>query len=157
MNPFSVLLILLICVPVIEIYLLIQVGGFIGAVPTIVLIIFTAVLGAYLLKDQGLSTMQRVQENLAKGEIPAIEMVEGAILLFSGALLLTPGFVTDVVGFLSLTPVLRRAFAVHVMKSRFVHQPDIQGDFQRDESSQSGRRIIEGEFKREEDENNRSE
>ena len=104
-----ILLILFLTIPVIEIYLLIEVGSLIGALSTVVLVVFTAVLGAVLLRLQGFSTMQRVRGMLAQGEIPALEMMEGVVLLISGVMLLTPGFFTDAVGFLGLVPFLRRA------------------------------------------------
>ena len=103
---FQILLLLFLVVPIIEIYLLIQVGGYLGAGTTIFLVVFTAVLGAWLLRIQGFSTMRRVQNSVARGEIPAIEMLGGVLLLLSGALLLTPGFFTDTIGFLLLFPVL---------------------------------------------------
>lgn len=105
---FQILLLLFLIVPVIEIYLLIQVGGWLGAWTTIFLVVFTAVLGAWLLRIQGFSTIKRVQNSMARGEIPAIEMLGGVLLLVSGALLLTPGFFTDAIGFLLLMPVVRR-------------------------------------------------
>lgn len=155
MNPFSVFLLLLIIVPVVEIYFLIQVGTAIGAFPTVVLILATAILGAYLFRKQGLTTVQRIQAILSRGEMPAIEMIEGAMLLVSGALLLTPGFVTDVVGFLCLIPGLRRKFAVFVLESQIIPQSSFQAN---DPFQQTGRgdnglddNIIEGEFKREDE------
>ncbi|MDX1609830.1 MAG: FxsA family protein, partial [Halofilum sp. (in: g-proteobacteria)] len=95
-------------VPLVEIYVLIEVGTVIGALPTIALCVLTAVVGAGLLRVQGFQTMRRAQENLNRGEIPAIEMFEGVALAFGGALLLTPGFLTDAVGFLCLVPWTRR-------------------------------------------------
>ena len=92
MSPFQLLFLLFIIVPLTEIYLLIQVGGVIGALPTVLLVVFTAVLGAWLLRMQGVSTLRRVQSAMQHGQIPAIEMVEGMVLVVSGALLLTPGF-----------------------------------------------------------------
>ncbi|MEW4981683.1 MAG: FxsA family protein [Cycloclasticus sp.] len=154
MNPFSIFLLLLIVVPVVEIYFLIQVGSVIGAFSTVVLILVTAVLGAYLFRLQGLITVQRIQASLSRGEIPAIEMLEGAMLLVSGALLLTPGFVTDVIGFLCLVPGLRRRFALSVIESRFINQSSFSsgGPFQKnDHESASNDNIIEGEFKREDE------
>jgi UPF0716 protein FxsA len=106
------LFILFLTVPLIEIYLLIQVGSAIGALPTVALVIFTAVLGAGLLRWQGFATLQRVRQTMARGELPAIEMFEGAILLVCGALLLTPGFFTDIIGFLGLVPFIRRGFVL---------------------------------------------
>ena len=102
------LLLLFLLVPLVEIYILIEVGGIIGALPTIGLCVLTAVVGAGLLRLQGFQTLRRAQDNLARGEIPAIEMFEGVALAFGGALLLTPGFVTDAVGFACLIPWSRR-------------------------------------------------
>lgn len=103
------LLLLFLLVPLVEIYILIEVGRVIGALPTIGLCVLTAVIGAALLRMQGFQTLRRAQDNLARGEIPAIEMFEGIALAFGGALLLTPGFATDAVGFLCLIPWSRRA------------------------------------------------
>ncbi len=103
------LFIAFLAIPIIEIYVLITVGSAIGAVTTISLILFTALLGAVLVRAQGFATFARVQGQLAKGEVPAIEIIEGLFLLVAGALLLTPGFVTDAIGFVCLTPPLRRA------------------------------------------------
>ena len=89
-------------------WLLIQVGGVIGAVPTIAAVLMTAVIGLALLRRQGLSTLLRVNQRMASGELPAEEMLEGIILAVSGALLLTPGFFTDAIGFVGLTPLLRQ-------------------------------------------------
>lgn len=116
MNPLKILIIIFVAVPVIEIYLLLKVGGAIGAIPTILMIIGTAVLGAAMLRVQGISTLLRVQNTMQQGEIPAIEVMEGLILLVSGALLLTPGFFTDTIGFIALIPVARRAFIVWALK-----------------------------------------
>lgn len=154
MNPFSTFLLLLIAVPVVEIYFLIQVGSAIGAFPTVVFIILTAVLGAYLFRLQGMATFQRVQASLARGEIPAVEMIEGAMLLVSGALLLTPGFVTDIVGFVCLVPSIRQKFALSILKSQMVNQSSFHAGGSFDQQSggdESGGDVIEGEFKREQD------
>lgn len=116
MGLFQILLLLFLLVPVIEIYLLIEVGSAIGALPTIFLVVLTAIVGAALLRWQGFSTFQRVREAMARGEIPAIEMMEGVVLLICGALLLTPGFFTDAVGFLCLIPAVRRHFIIEIIK-----------------------------------------
>ncbi|MEW5008099.1 MAG: FxsA family protein [Cycloclasticus sp.] len=154
MNPFAAFLLLLIVVPIVEIYFLIQVGGSIGAFSTVLLIVFTAVLGAYLFRLQGLTTLQRVQASLARGEIPAIEMIEGAMLLLSAALLLTPGFVTDLIGFVCLVPAVRRKFALSLLDSPLINPRA----FQASQSFQQGpaehnidRDVIEGEFERDDD------
>lgn len=104
---FQTLLLIFLTVPLLEIYLLIKVGSIIGAVPTVFMVVFTAVLGAFLIRLQGLATMSRVRSMLMQGEIPAMEVMEGLILLISGALLLTPGFFTDTLGFLCLIRPIR--------------------------------------------------
>lgn len=107
---FPVLLLAFIFVPVIEIALLIRIGGAIGAGTTILVVIFTAILGAYLVRQQGFATLNAVQTELNAGRVPAMQMAEGLALLIAGAVLLTPGFVTDAFGFALLTPPLRQAF-----------------------------------------------
>jgi len=101
--------------PIIEMYLLIEVGGYIGAWPTIGLVMITAVIGVALLRIQGLATLTRGVGRLNQGELPAREMVEGLLLAVAGALLLTPGFVTDFVGFLLLAPPTRLLIAERVL------------------------------------------
>ncbi|MBF6648171.1 FxsA family protein [Methylobacter sp. BlB1] len=120
MKVFQIALLFLVVVPFVEIYLLLQVGGIIGAVPTIFLVVLTAVLGAWLLKQQGLATLQRFQASLAQGTLPAYEMIEGPILLVGGALLLTPGFITDIMGFACLIPQLRRKIAQYVIENHLI-------------------------------------
>ena len=111
MPIFRFLLILFIAIPLMEIYFLIQVGDVIGALPTIVLVVGTAVLGVALLRIQGISTVARMQMSLQRGELPAQTILEGVMLLLAGGLLLTPGFVTDFLGFLLLVPYLRQKLA----------------------------------------------
>ena len=108
---FRILLILFLTVPLVEIAILIKIGKVIGAGYTIALVIGTAILGAALLRTQGISTLAKVQTNINRGQLPAIELIEGLILLISGVLLLTPGFFTDMLGFLALVPVLRQRLA----------------------------------------------
>lgn len=117
MPIFRLLLILFITVPLFEIYILIQVSNLVGVLPTIMLVIMTALIGALLLRHQGLQTLARVQNKLQQGEIPATEMVGGVILLLSGALLLTPGLFTDCIGFLCLVPTFRNRLATSFLKS----------------------------------------
>ena len=105
MFPFVALIFLL--VPIAEIYLLIQVGQVIGAGWTVLLVVLTAVIGVWLLRIQGLSTLLRAQQRLHDNELPAREILEGMALVVAGALLLTPGFFTDAVGFLLLFPPTR--------------------------------------------------
>lgn len=151
MRPFTILLLLFFTVPLIEIFLLIEVGGIIGPLPTIFLVVFTAVLGAWLIRIQGFSTLARIQSTLAQGGIPAIEMLEGAVLLLSGALLLTPGFFTDTIGFCCLVPSLRRVAIVWVVR-HVLHipvQPGASGH--KTSGHRKGPTTIEGECHHEDD------
>ena len=116
----QILFLCFLVIPFVEIYLLLQVGGLIGAFPTIFLVVFTAALGAWLLRRQGFATWQRFQTNLANGTIPAYEMIEGPILLVGGALLLTPGFFTDALGFACLIPSLRRRIAQYIIENHLL-------------------------------------
>lgn len=111
-----VFLFLFIIMPIAEMAVLIKVGGIIGVLNTIGLVLLTAVLGAWLLKQQGLATLLRANQRLNSGELPAKEVAEGLILAVGGALLLTPGFITDTVGFLCLLPGSRQWFVGQVMK-----------------------------------------
>lgn len=110
-SPFALAFALLVSVPLLEIYLLISMGRVIGTGATILVVIGTAVLGAWLLRLQGLGTLARVQAASQAGQLPAVELIEGLILLVSGVLLLTPGFFTDAIGFLALIPSVRRHLA----------------------------------------------
>jgi UPF0716 protein FxsA len=104
---FPVITIIFLIVPVLEIYLLIEVGQVIGALWTAFLVVLTAVIGVRLLKIQGISTLTRAQNKMQSGQAPAQEMLEGIGLVLAGAFLLTPGFFTDTVGFLLLFPPTR--------------------------------------------------
>lgn len=108
MRPFPLFAFLLLGFPLIELYLLIELGTLIGALPTVALVVGTALLGAYLLRHQGLSNYRRMQQSLARGEVPAQEMIEGVVILLGAVLLLIPGPITDVLGVLCLIPPLRR-------------------------------------------------
>lgn len=114
---FRLLFILFLTIPLIEITILIEIGKVFGAGYTIALVIGTAALGAALLRHQGLSTLAKVQMNMNQGHLPATELVEGLILLIAGALLLTPGFFTDVFGFLVLIPTLRQRIAQSLLSN----------------------------------------
>ena len=93
--------------PIIEIAVLIEVGSVIGTLETVVLIVATAILGTVLLRKQGMEVLKRTQTSLNQGEMPVAEVFEGVCLLAAGALLLTPGFITDFIGFSLLVPGLR--------------------------------------------------
>ena len=107
MKPI-LLFILFLVVPLVEIYILIEVGSRIGAWWTILLIVLTAFVGARLVRLQGIATWRRFQTSLLQNELPALALLEGLCLLLAGALLLTPGFFTDGVGFAILIPGFRR-------------------------------------------------
>jgi len=116
MRSFPIFFVLFLLVPILEIYFLIKVGEVIGAWPTIFLVVLTAVIGAGLLRQQGLSTLARMQQNMGEGKLPAQEIIEGVLLAVGGALLMTPGFVTDTFGFLCLLPFSRKFMAANIMK-----------------------------------------
>lgn len=103
------LFLLLVAIPIIEIALFIEVGGWIGTWPTVGIVILTAIVGSAMLRQQGLGVLRTMQDRLAGGESPGRLLADGAMILFAGALLLTPGFFTDAVGFLLLLPPVRTA------------------------------------------------
>ncbi|MEO1492456.1 MAG: FxsA family protein [Pseudomonadota bacterium] len=103
------LFLLLVAIPIIEIALFIEVGGWIGTWPMVGIVILTAIVGSAMLRQQGLGVLHSMQERLAGGENPGRLLADGAMILFAGALLLTPGFFTDAVGFLLLLPPVRTA------------------------------------------------
>lgn len=142
------LLIAFIAVPVIEIALFIQVGGFIGLWPTLLIVILTALAGTYLVRSQGRLALSQLQSSFNDLRDPTEPLVHGAMILFSGALLLTPGFFTDAVGFALLVPAVRQA-AFKAIRARVKVQgfgtpgpgrrPDPHGP-------RSGGDVIDGEF-----------
>lgn len=140
MNIAQGVLLALLALPVLEIYLLIQMGGMIGFLPTLVLLFGAAALGTYLLQTQGWSTWNRLQQSLARGELPADDLVNGAVIVAGGALLLLPGFLSDMAGILCLIPFSRRLIAAWLVRSSLGRPPGRGPD---------GPKVIEGEFKRE--------
>ena len=106
----NAVILLIIGIPVIEIYLMIKVGGIIGALNTILVIFFTAITGVYFAKIAGLSTLRSGFNQLVKNEIPIYEIISGAALAFAAFLLILPGFLTDIVGFLLIIPTTRKVF-----------------------------------------------
>ena len=124
---FPLITVIFLVVPIIEIYLLIQVGQVIGAGWTIFLVVFTAVIGVWLLRIQGLSTLTRAQQKIQQSELPAQEILEGMGLVIAGALLLTPGFFTDTVGFFLLFPPTR-VWLVSLIVSRMVVSTSVRVD-----------------------------
>jgi UPF0716 protein FxsA len=108
----ALLVLALVVVPIVEIYVLLQVGQLLGVLPTVVLLVVMSLLGAWLLRREGARTWRAFREALARGRLPAAEVADGALVILGGALLLTPGFATDAVGLLCVLPptraVLRR-------------------------------------------------
>ena len=107
MNPFFLIFI---CLPALEIYLLIEVGGRVGALNTIALIFLTAIIGVYFAKYQGIQTLKAGMVNLYQNKIPFYEMISGASIALAAFLLIIPGFFTDFIGFLLLIPFTRKIF-----------------------------------------------
>lgn len=137
-------------VPLAEIWLLIKVGSVIGAGWTILAVVGTAIIGAALVRAQGLSTISRIQESIHRGEAPAIEMLEGMALFITGALMLTPGFFTDAIGFALLVPPLRRQLILTILKRTGVI---MTGDASRNAQGHASRdkAPLEGEWRRTDD------
>jgi UPF0716 protein FxsA len=158
------LLLIFIIVPLAELAVLIKVGGAIGILWTFLLILFTAFVGVTLLRAQGLATLMRASERMQQGSIPAKELAEGFLLALAGALLLTPGFLTDAFGFSLLLPGVRGVMATSLLQ-RFkpnMMQPPGQGPFNGADSTQDdirdrmnhrpnkqGGDVIDGEYRRE--------
>ena len=113
---FAKILILFVIVPVTELYILIEVGKKIGSLSIIGIIILTGIIGAYLVKSQGFMILRKIQNDLNEGIMPGDSLIQGAIILAGGILLLTPGFVTDIVGFIFLIPVSRNIVKKYLLK-----------------------------------------
>ena len=111
------ILLSIILVPVIEIYLLIKIGSKIGALTTIFLIFTTAIMGVYYAKYEGLNTLKSGFLQLSKNETPSYEMLSGAAIAFAALLLIIPGFVTDIVGFLLIFPMSRKILFTKIVKN----------------------------------------
>jgi UPF0716 protein FxsA len=104
------LVLLFTIVPLVELYILIKIGGRIGGVNTILLVVTTAMLGAWLARLQGLRTLQQIQVSLSQGQIPAEELIDGVLILVGGILLITPGVLTDLFALVLLFPITRTYF-----------------------------------------------
>ncbi len=130
---FGKLFLLFALVPVAEIYVLVTVGGAIGVFPTIALVIFTALAGAHLARLQGLSIMMRIRENLDQGFMPAEELLDGLLVFLAGMVLLTPGFLTDILGLLILLPTTRGIFKQWLRKKfdQWRQDPNVHITFHR--------------------------
>jgi len=160
---FRILFILFVVIPIIEIAVLMQVGEWLGAWPTVAVVVITAWLGAKNVKQQGVATLHSVQSKMATGEMPSDEIVAGLLLLVAGVLLVTPGFVTDFFGLSLLIPAVRNALIGTVKQGINVqtmggapfqqHQPF--NDFEQHQRPEKQRDLnngstIEGEYERKE-------
>ena len=146
MKPLLVLALVL-GLPLLELYVIIRVGGEVGALSTVLLVVFTAVVGIALVRLQGFSTLMRVRSAMDRGEVPAVEMLEGAALLVAGFLLLFPGFISDTLGFLCLIPPLRRWVLLRALERSEMLRPVEPPAERRKEEP----RVIEGEYRRDDD------
>ncbi|ARU89659.1 FxsA family protein [Pseudomonas sp. M30-35] len=138
--------------PLIELAVLIKVGGAIGALPTILLVVGSAVLGSILLRVAGIATAFRARERLARGELPEQEVLEGLMIAVGGGLLLLPGFISDIFGLLCLIPFTRRIF-VGKIRARAAEQVARQRAFADDiaaaqRPADSRPNVLEGEYER---------
>jgi UPF0716 protein FxsA len=104
---FLRLFLLFTCIPLVELFLLLQIGSIIGAVNTILLVIITGVLGAYLAQQEGIRTLERIRTLMARGEMPGAPLIDALLILVAGFVLITPGILTDLLGFLMLVPATR--------------------------------------------------
>ncbi len=128
--PFSIIPFLLLVIPVVEIGAFILVGGQIGLWPTLLMILVTAVIGSFLLRVQGLSLINKVQTEVAAGKVPGKELGHGVMIVVAGIFLLTPGFVTDTIGFLLFVPPIRNMIWSFVASRITVNMPNMGGGFQ---------------------------
>lgn len=152
---FRILLLLFIVLPIVEIALLLQVGDVIGGWNTLLLIIVTAVAGAALVRQQGAQNWQRAQKKLAAGEMPGVEMANGLLIFAAGIVLITPGFVTDVMGLLLLIPMTRAPIAAALMKRMVVRSTagtagfaEFRSRTQSQHREQDDDSVIDGEYER---------
>jgi len=154
---FLIILVLFIAVPIIEIGLFIQVGGFLGFWATIGLVLLSAVVGASLVRSQGLKTLMTVQQRVSQGEIPAQQILEGVLLAVSGVLLLTPGFMTDMLGMMVLLPGIRSALAQYLMTKVAVQgqQGSFNSGFHHSYHPNDDGNTYEGEYESKDDEHNK--
>ena len=138
----NTVLLAVILIPIVEIYLFIKIGSQIGAFTTIFLVFFTAVVGVYYARYEGINTLRSGMTQIIKNQIPAHELISGAAIAFAAVLLILPGFATDLIGFLLIIPITRRLILGRLNKK-----------FENKETKKSN--FIEGEFEDIEDDNDR--
>jgi UPF0716 protein FxsA len=126
---FLRLLLLFTVVPLVELYLLVEIGSLIGVAPTIAIVIITGFFGAWLARRQGMNVLKRLNEELAAGGIPTEALTDGLLILIAGAVLLTPGLLTDAFGFFLLVPggraLIRKSVSRAFARRIHVEQPDV--------------------------------
>jgi UPF0716 protein FxsA len=133
-------------IPIAELYLLFALADVIGGLATLMIVIVTAFTGVSVLRQQGLNTLNRANQRLREGQLPGQEIVEGMLLTFAGALLITPGLITDTIGFALLTPAIRRRLATKILARGMAGGGVFMGGFYRTSAhKQSGGDIIDGE------------
>ncbi|ARN72861.1 FxsA family protein [Oceanicoccus sagamiensis] len=155
-------LLLFITIPIVEMWVLIEVGSEIGALSTIFLVFLTAAIGLALLRQQGVNTLLRVNQRMEQGQLPAGEILEGVMLAVGGALLLTPGFITDAIGFACLLPFSRQLLVALLLRQGVVmasygRNANFDASFRSSETLRASRArpgeqsgsVIEGEYERE--------
>jgi UPF0716 protein FxsA len=135
---FLRLLLLFTVVPLVELYLLVKLGNVIGIGPTVLIVICTGVLGAWLARHQGLGVLRKISDDLAVGRLPADALIDGLLIFIAGAVLLTPGLITDALGFFLLIPqgrkVVRRMVAARLEQRTVTRDPNvIDADWYREE------------------------
>jgi len=160
---FAKLFFLFTTVSLLEIFVLVQVGGVLGALPTIMLVIITALIGSALVRSQGLQLVAQLQQRLAQGEMPGQQLIEGIMLIITGVLLVTPGFVTDLSGLLMLQPSIRATIAKAILANVNLSSINMSNGFSQSHSGFSQPHsgfsknnlddsdVIEGEFERKND------
>jgi len=135
----NAVILFIIGIPLIEIYLMIKIGGVIGAFNTIFLIFFTAITGIFFARLEGLNTLRSGFQQLIKNEIPIYEMISGAALAFAALLLIIPGFLTDLIGFLLIIPPTRKIF-IKMISSKFKQKKFdkdfIEGEFEENQQNE---------------------
>ena len=138
----NVVILFIISIPLIEIYLMIKVGGVIGAFNTIFLIFFTAITGIYFAKLEGLNAIRSGFTQLVKHEIPIYEIISGAALAFAALLLIIPGFLTDFFGFLLIIPITIKIFIISIsskLRKKKENEIIIEGSIEENEQEDSGK------------------
>ena len=141
----NAVILFIIAIPLIEIYLMIKIGGIIGAFNTIFLIFFTAIMGVYFARLEGLNAVRSGFSQLVKNELPIYEIISGAALAFAALLLIIPGFLTDLVGFLLIVPVTRKFF-IRPISSKFNRKKNdeniIEGSFEENKQNDNNKKHL---------------